>query len=152
MKRIHESWGFMRPNENEKYEDFMDHYTDRSKYTDFDQFCCTDEDLDHWRVNGTWRTPPIILDLNSMKRISDLNKGEIAMKYKIYLMKGKRTNAQSSRRLTPKTRSQYTSYYLSRTYGRGHSAYRPVPLLPINIWRCLKLLLIHLRGEQKNKL
>lgn len=187
MKRIHESWEFMRPNENEKsedfrfeeyferirtnkrlchipktifeqwiyyhhskehslqnyawinyeriefdlcewdydklktvyvIEDFRDYYTDRSKYTDFDQFCCTDEDLGYWRANGTWRTPPIILDLrplsskipkwcelvppyqlieghsrlgylNSMKRISDLNKGEIAMKHKIYILKEK---------------------------------------------------------------
>jgi hypothetical protein len=82
--------------------------------------------LDCWKENGTWKTPPIILDicsltteipkwselippyqlveghsrlgyLHSMKRISDLNIGKIALKHKIYLIKEKSTNAQSSR-------------------------------------------------------
>ena len=104
-------------------EDFKDYFNNRASYNDFGQFCCIDDDLDYWRKNGTWKTPPIILDissltteipkmselkpryqlveghsrlgyLQSMKRISDLKKGEIAPKHKIYLMKEKNTNAQ----------------------------------------------------------
>lgn len=103
-------------------ENFRDYYIDRSNYSDFDQFCCTDEDLNHWKEKGTWRTPPIILDikslcseipkwselippyqlveghsrlgyLQSMKRISDLNIGKIAIKHGIFLMTEKSTNA-----------------------------------------------------------
>jgi len=102
-------------------EDFKDYFNGRASYKDFDQFCCNDEDLDYWKENGTWKTPPIILDicsltteipkwselippyqlveghsrlgyLHSMKRISDLNKGKIASKHKIYLMKEVRTH------------------------------------------------------------
>ncbi|MDP3432662.1 MAG: hypothetical protein Q8T04_06825 [Bacteroidota bacterium] len=189
MKEIHDSWEFMNPNENEKYEDFRfeeyykrvikneklkhipkiifeqwiyylhneyntlqnyawinyeniefdicewdfteltiiniiedfrEHVKNRSQYTDFDQFCCTDEDIDHWNEKGTWRIPPIILDvkslnskipewselippyqlveghsrlgyLYSMKRLTELNKGKISLKHWIYLMKGKST-------------------------------------------------------------
>ena len=192
MKKIHDSWKYMNPNESEKYEDFRfeeyyervignkkfrhipkdifeqwiyglhyesntlqnyawinyeniefniyewsfndlakvyvieefrEHVNNRSKFTDFDQFLCNDEDVDYWKEKGTWRTPPIILDvkslsskipgwielippyqlveghsrlgyLHSMKQLTELNKGKIALNHRIYLMKEKSTNVQ----------------------------------------------------------
>ncbi len=111
-------WNYIELEKVYVIEDFKPYYEDRSKYTDFDQFCCNHEDLNHWKEFGTWRTPPIILDINSiskelpewselkepfqlveghsrlgylrsMKKISDLNKGKIATRHKIYLMKEK---------------------------------------------------------------
>jgi hypothetical protein len=190
MKNIHDSWDFMNPGENEKYEDFKfeeyyqrvfkneklrhipkvifeqwiyglhydyntlknyawinyeniefnlcewdfhdltkvsvigdfkDYFMIRSSYNDLKHFCCIGEDLDFWKNQGTWRIPPIVLDveslatkapesselkpayqlveghsrlgyLYSMKRISDLNRGKIALKHKIYLMREKDSN------------------------------------------------------------
>ena len=97
---------------------FRDYFKNRSSYNDFVQFCCVKKDLDFWKTNGTWRIPPIILDvdslttkipkwsdlmssyqlaeghsrlgyLHSMKRISNLNNGEMASKHSIYLMSEK---------------------------------------------------------------
>jgi hypothetical protein len=111
-------WNFDKLTKVYVIEEFKDYFFNRSSYSDFDQFCCTDKDLVNWKEKGTWRTPPIILDiksltseipewselvppyqlveghsrlgyLHSMKRISDLNKGEIALKHKIYLMERK---------------------------------------------------------------
>lgn len=99
-------------------EDYRDYFVIRTKLSDFKQFCCNDEDLKYWKEKGTWRIPPIILDVNSltsnistdselvppfqlveghsrlgylhsMNRISDLNKGKIATKHDIYLMREK---------------------------------------------------------------
>ena len=96
-------------------EDFKSYYLDRASYSRLDQFCCTKEDLYNWKEKGTWKTPPIIIDvntflkdkpswseltppyqlieghtrlgyLNSLKRISSANKGGIAPKHLIYLM------------------------------------------------------------------
>ena len=96
--------------------DFRPYFTNRSSYTDFDQFSCISKDLLHWKEKGTWRIPPVILDvnsiglprptwseltppfqlveghsrlgyLNSMKTIHDLGKGTIANNHWIYLMK-----------------------------------------------------------------
>ncbi len=77
-------------------------------------FCCKDEDVLYWRDHGTWKTPPIVLDvcsldkfctkelhppfqlveghsrlgyLCSMKRIDEKGSYKIAEKHKIYLMK-----------------------------------------------------------------
>ena len=87
----------------------------------FEKFCCCDKDLEYWKENGTWRTPPIIIDiksvcskipdwsglrtnyqlveghsrltyLHSVKRISELSKSKFASKHKIYLMIKKHTN------------------------------------------------------------
>lgn len=104
-------------------ESFKDYYFNRSSFSDFDQFCCKDEDLDFWKKKGTWRIPPIVLDLKSVcsaipewseltppyqlveghsrlgylqstKRISDLSKGKISDKHYIYLMKESNKNTQ----------------------------------------------------------
>ena len=88
----------------------------RAGYDDFDQFFCIEEDKIYWKNEGTWKTPPIVLDndsintkipewselegnhqlieghsrfgyLRSIKKISDLNKSQIAKRHKIWLMK-----------------------------------------------------------------
>jgi|TARA_R110000764_G_scaffold168514_3_gene255894 hypothetical protein len=38
----------------------------RASYNEFNEFCCKSEDLEYWKSCGTWRTPPIILDVNSL--------------------------------------------------------------------------------------
>lgn len=116
-------WEFNNLTKVHIIKNFKDYFSNRASYKDLNQFCCIDEDLDYWRKNGTWKTPPIILDicslttgvpksselmpqyqlieghsrlgyLHSMKRISDLHKGKIAAKHKIYLMKEKSMNVQ----------------------------------------------------------
>jgi len=102
-------------------EDFRDYFLNRSKLTDFRQFCCNEEDLRYWKEKGTWRTSPIILDINSiisdkpidcelvppfqlveghsrlgylhsLQRITGINKGNFALRHSIYLMRGKIIN------------------------------------------------------------
>lgn len=96
-------------------ENYKDYYKNRSSYNNFDSFCCTPKDLKHWKDEGTWRTPPIILDiqslgeipnhcelispyqlveghsrlgyLQSMFKIDSLGKGNVAETHEIYLMK-----------------------------------------------------------------
>lgn len=96
--------------------EFMDFYLSRTKFDDFKDFHLGKENLSFWKEKGTWRTPPIILDVNSlkekppawskiigpyqlveghtrlghlhsMKRVSDLQRGQIAQTHKIWLMK-----------------------------------------------------------------
>lgn len=105
-------------------ENFQDYYISRGSYTDFSQFCCNEEDLKNWKEKGTWRIPPIIIDikslkmdipnwseltkpyqlveghtrfgyLNSLKKMSELDKGKIAQKHLIYLMRKKSTTHNS---------------------------------------------------------
>lgn len=187
MKRTHHSWDYMRPNKNEKYENFrfeeyykrimaneklnhipkpvfeqwiyyhhqehntlrnyawinyekvefnlcfwdlekleqvnvitnfMPYCLDRASYSDFNQFCCTQKDLQVWKQDGTWRVPPIVIEikslktaappwseltlpyqlveghtrfgyLKSLKNMSDSNKERIAAEHLIYLMQEK---------------------------------------------------------------
>ena len=48
-------------------EEYSDYVKDKSRHTDIKGFSCNDEDLKNWINNGTWRTPPIILDVSSIK-------------------------------------------------------------------------------------
>jgi len=112
-----EKWSFEKLSKVNVIEDFQDYVNQRSRCTDFNQFLCTDENIYYWKEKGTWRIPPIILDveslikfpkwselippyhlieghtrlgyIHSLKRISDLNNGKIASKHSLYLMKGK---------------------------------------------------------------
>lgn len=99
-------------------EDFRKHVSLRASYHDFTQFCCTDEDLEHWRKFGTWTIPPIILKTNSiigeipdwseisefpqlveghsrfgylqsLKTISKLGKANISEKHEVFIMQQK---------------------------------------------------------------
>jgi hypothetical protein len=96
-------------------EPFQDHVLNRGRFSNTDDFCCDDNDIKHWKNFGTWRIPPIVLDvlsikseipewseisppfqlveghsrlgyLHSMKNISNLHKGKVAEKHFIYLM------------------------------------------------------------------
>lgn len=100
---------------------YREYYKLRSSYNDLNKFCCTKIDLNHWEEKGTWRTPPIILDimslnkeipkwcelippfqlveghsrlgyLHSMVTIDKLGKEKIAPKHDIFLMKINRNN------------------------------------------------------------
>lgn len=115
-------WNFDELSKLYVIDDYRDFFDNRSKLSDFEQFCCNDEDLKCWKEKGTWRIPPIILDINSltsniptdcelvppyqlveghsrlgylhsMNRISKLKKGNIASKHSIILMREKSTNA-----------------------------------------------------------
>jgi len=96
-------------------DNYRDYFETRASYSDFDNFCCTEEDLKFWQQKGTWKTPSIILDiqslgkvplhcelkppyqlveghsrlgyLHSMFRIDKLRKGIVARTHEIYLMK-----------------------------------------------------------------
>jgi hypothetical protein len=101
---------------------YLNYYKNRASYNDFDSFCCIDNDLNEWKAKGTWRTPPIIIDVNSINEnipgwcelnppfqlveghsrlgylhsmftIDRLGKGKVAEKHEIYLMRIKNTNA-----------------------------------------------------------
>nr|WP_315145859.1 hypothetical protein [uncultured Flavobacterium sp.] len=106
-------------------ESYRDYYKNRASYNDLNTFCCTDKDLKVWKKRGTWRTPPIILDvqsiseeipnwceivppyqlveghsrlgyLKSMVTIDKLGKGKVAEKHNIYVMRLRSTNDNSS--------------------------------------------------------
>ena len=97
-------------------ESYRDYYENRASYNDLSSFCCVDKDLTEWENNGTWRIPPIILDvtsinemipsccdlvspyqlveghsrlgyLHSMFTINKLGKQKVAQTHEIYLMK-----------------------------------------------------------------
>jgi hypothetical protein len=102
-------------------ENYRNYYENRASYNDFDSFCCNPKDLKHWRSNGTWRTPPIILDieslgefpkqcelispyqlveghsrlgyLQSMFTIDKLQKGNVAEMHEIFLMQRRSSNS-----------------------------------------------------------
>ncbi len=103
-------------------ENYRNYYNIRASYDDLSSFHCTSEDLRNWKEYGTWRTPPVILDvesitqkipnwcelgfpyhlveghsrcgyLQSMLTIDRLGKEKIAKKHEVYLMKLKPANA-----------------------------------------------------------
>lgn len=103
-------------------ESYREYYENRASYNDISSFRCNNKDLLEWKKNGTWRTPPIILELqsineeipnwselvspyqlveghsrlgylHSMFTIDILGKEKVADKHDIYLMKIKKTNA-----------------------------------------------------------
>ena len=43
----------------------------RSASNAFSDFMCRPEDLQHWQVEKTWRTPPIVIDVTSLKSIPE---------------------------------------------------------------------------------
>jgi hypothetical protein len=48
-------------------EEYSGYVKNRARSTDIKDFCCTEDDLNNWINNGTWRTPPIILDVSTIK-------------------------------------------------------------------------------------
>lgn len=108
-------WTYEELNKVRVIEQYSDYVHLRSSYDDLEEFCCKESDLKHWQEQGTWATPPIVLDvnpllplkpewsditpafqlveghsrlgyLNSMKRIVEAGKYKLADKHRIYLM------------------------------------------------------------------
>jgi hypothetical protein len=48
-------------------ESFRDYVASRARMTNQSEFMGKKEDLLRWKENGTWRTPPIILDVGTLK-------------------------------------------------------------------------------------
>ncbi len=48
---------------------FRDLYNDRSSCSYLTQFSCTEEDLLAWQNEGTWRIPPIVIDVTSLHSV-----------------------------------------------------------------------------------
>jgi hypothetical protein len=103
-------------------EDYREYYENRASYTDIKSFCCIDQDVQEWIKHGTWRTPPIIFDVTSIKgsipnwcelvppfqlveghsrlgylhsmfTLDKLGKEKVAEEHYVYLMREKCTNA-----------------------------------------------------------
>ena len=60
---------------NWEFENFIDIYVirkyrefflSRKGFFNFEEFCVGKENLSYWKENGTWKTPPIILDVDSL--------------------------------------------------------------------------------------
>lgn len=95
---------------------YRDYYENRASYNNLSSFCCIEKDLEVWKNHGTWRTPPIILDvksinekipdwcelvppyqlveghsrlgyLHSLFNIDKSGKGKVAKSHEIYLMR-----------------------------------------------------------------
>ena len=45
---------------------------ERSVLTSYDSFNCTEEDKQYWKEKGTWRIPPVILDVASFKNYTQV--------------------------------------------------------------------------------
>jgi hypothetical protein len=45
---------------------FKEYVEKGAKYEAYEELPCTDKDKRHWKEFGTWRTPPIILDVSSL--------------------------------------------------------------------------------------
>jgi len=43
----------------------------RAKCKSFSEFCCSDEDVRHWKEQGTWHMPPVILDESTFSNIPE---------------------------------------------------------------------------------
>jgi hypothetical protein len=48
-------------------ESFREYVTSRAELKNLSKFMCKKEDLLTWKENGTWRTPPIIIDVRTLK-------------------------------------------------------------------------------------
>ena len=101
-------------------------YTEsRGSFDNLVDFCCKKEDVLYWRDHGTWKTPPVVLDVRSlnkycpkekelhppfqlveghsrlgylcsMNRIDKKGSYKIAEKHKVYLMKNARMHNNGS--------------------------------------------------------
>ena len=47
-------------------EEFQEYVDLRQSCNSFEEFCCTDEDLGYWKTNKTWKTPPVVINLESI--------------------------------------------------------------------------------------
>ena len=61
-------------------DDYRGYVEEGAGYIAYEQLPCLKKDKDHWKSHGTWRTPPIILDVNSfpddlIPKYSDIGSG-----------------------------------------------------------------------------
>jgi len=47
-------------------DNFKGYVEEKAKCNPYDQLTCTEKDKEYWRNFGTWKTPPIILDIDSL--------------------------------------------------------------------------------------
>lgn len=106
-------WEFNSLKDLNIIEDYREYVESKSSYKDLKSFTCEDKDLKFWEEKGTWRIPPIILDVNSflkdkpkwseleksyqlveghsrfgyLQSIKKIDKTIIALKHKVFLMK-----------------------------------------------------------------
>ena len=50
-------------------EEYRPYVKRRSQARPFDEFMCIPKDLEHWKLNNTWRIPPIVMDMSSFTDI-----------------------------------------------------------------------------------
>ena len=60
------SWDFESLNKLYVIEQFQPYVNQRANYKNIHDFCCSGDDVDYWKTKGTWKKPPIILDINSL--------------------------------------------------------------------------------------
>jgi hypothetical protein len=94
-------------------DDYREYVESKSTYKDLRSFTCVDRDLKFWEEKGTWRTPPIIIDVKAflkdnpkwselekdyqlveghsrlgyLKSIKRIDETIIAKKHKVFLLK-----------------------------------------------------------------
>jgi hypothetical protein len=49
--------------------EFRGHVEEGARYKAYEQLPCIGKDKDYWKEYGTWRTPPIILDVGSLSEV-----------------------------------------------------------------------------------
>lgn len=67
-----------------EYDKYVAEVSQANTFLDFDKLNVID--LDCWKTKGTWRTPPIVLDINSLPRIP--RHSDISSKHKYQLVEG----------------------------------------------------------------
>ncbi len=60
------SWDFDALNKLYVIEKFQPYVNLRASYDKIEDFRCEHKDIKFWKEKGTWRIPPIILDVNSL--------------------------------------------------------------------------------------
>ena len=48
--------------------DYRGYVEEGAGYMAYEQLPCHEKDKDYWKAHGTWRTPPVILDVNSFSK------------------------------------------------------------------------------------
>ncbi len=67
-----------------EYDKYVSEVSHANTFLDFDKL--NEIDLDCWKTKGTWRTPPIVLDIKSLPKIP--RHSDISSKHKYQLVEG----------------------------------------------------------------
>lgn len=52
-------------------EEYRPYVRTRESNDPFDGFCCNPQDIEYWQTKGTWRVPPIVLDVTTLCNIPE---------------------------------------------------------------------------------